>query len=127
MYRVQVVECAELFQLAEFLLKAVILAMMSSVASRCNVRIFCDILHVRFCHFLLQDAFLFTVNYRGSAGFGQDMVESLCGRAGDQDVKDVQVSSVSQIIPSCCLFSFMDFLQKGSLYVLLKVGWECVM
>ena len=35
------------------------------------------------------------MNYRGSAGFGQDMVEGLCGRVGDQDVKDVQVSCVS--------------------------------
>ena len=41
-------------------------------------------------HFLV---YINAVNYRGSAGFGQDMVEGLCGKVGDQDVKDVQVSS----------------------------------
>jgi acylaminoacyl-peptidase len=30
------------------------------------------------------------VNYRGSIGFGQSLVEGLCGRVGTQDVKDVQ-------------------------------------
>ena len=56
--------------------------------------------------FFTPRAFLFTVNYRGSAGFGQDMVESLCGRAGDQDVKDVQVSSVPHrpTMLFCCYF-----------------------
>jgi acylaminoacyl-peptidase len=34
------------------------------------------------------------VNYRGSFGFGQDSIESLPGRVGTQDVKDVQAVAV---------------------------------
>lgn len=34
-----------------------------------------------------------SVNYRGSRGYGQDYLLSVIGRIGDQDVKDVQVSS----------------------------------
>ncbi|XP_068109014.1 acylamino-acid-releasing enzyme [Hyperolius riggenbachi] len=37
------------------------------------------------------------VNYRGSLGFGQDSVQSLTGRVGDQDVKDVQ-TAVLQVL-----------------------------
>ena len=29
-----------------------------------------------------------TVNYRGSLGFGQAPLESLCGKAGENDLKD---------------------------------------
>jgi len=35
-----------------------------------------------------------SVNYRGSTGFGQDGIESLLGKVGTQDVRDVQVSAV---------------------------------
>ncbi|XP_069063600.1 acylamino-acid-releasing enzyme-like [Pleurodeles waltl] len=38
-----------------------------------------------------------TVNYRGSTGFGQDSIDSLMGRVGEQDVKDVQFS-VDQVL-----------------------------
>lgn len=34
---------------------------------------------------------VYTVNYRGSTGFGQDSILSLIGQIGSQDVKDVQV------------------------------------
>lgn len=37
------------------------------------------------------------VNYRGSTGFGQDSIDSLMARVGDQDVKDVQYS-VDQVL-----------------------------
>uniref|UniRef100_A0A673AW13 acylaminoacyl-peptidase n=1 Tax=Sphaeramia orbicularis TaxID=375764 RepID=A0A673AW13_9TELE len=39
---------------------------------------------------LLLCVLVFTVNYRGSTGFGQDAILSLIGRIGTQDVKDVQ-------------------------------------
>uniref|UniRef100_A0A3B3Z8N8 acylaminoacyl-peptidase n=1 Tax=Periophthalmus magnuspinnatus TaxID=409849 RepID=A0A3B3Z8N8_9GOBI len=35
-------------------------------------------------------SFCFSVNYRGSTGFGQDSILSLIGQIGQQDVKDVQ-------------------------------------
>ena len=50
---------------------------------------------VFFCIVVKLVSYFCTVNYRGSAGFGQDMIEGLCGRVGDQDVKDVQVSCVA--------------------------------
>ena len=40
------------------------------------------------------NAFLCTVNYRGSTGFGQDSIYSLPGKVGTQDVLDVQVLSL---------------------------------
>ena len=43
------------------------------------------------------------MNYRGSIGFGQSLVEGLCGRVGTQDVKDVQVNPISVLcnVRSC--------------------------
>ncbi|KAG7279891.1 hypothetical protein CRUP_016218, partial [Coryphaenoides rupestris] len=38
-----------------------------------------------------------SVNYRGSAGFGQDSILSLIGRIGNQDVKDVQRAMVTAL------------------------------
>ena len=35
---------------------------------------------------------IFSVNFRGSLGFGQDSVDSLPGNIGTQDVKDCQVN-----------------------------------
>ena len=42
---------------------------------------------------------LIAVNYRGSAGYGQDGVFSLLGKVGTQDVNDVQVSGISLFPP----------------------------
>ena len=39
-----------------------------------------------------------TVNYRGSAGYGQDSIFSLPGKAGTQDVNDVQVLKSSALV-----------------------------
>ena len=37
-----------------------------------------------------------SVNYRGSAGYGQDSIFSLPGKVGTQDVNDVQVLDTSE-------------------------------
>jgi acylaminoacyl-peptidase len=42
------------------------------------------------------------VNYRGSAGFGQDSIDSLLGHIGNQDLHDVQ-SVVEQVVSSGCV------------------------
>ena len=47
----------------------------------------------------------YAVNYRGSVGFGEDLVKSLCGRVGDLDVKDVQVSTSHSDVWSCAVYS----------------------
>ena len=39
----------------------------------------------------------FSVNYRGSSGFGQDCIDSLPGNVGTQDVQDIQVKVVRMI------------------------------
>ena len=37
-------------------------------------------------------------NYRGSTGYGQALVDSLCGKVGRQDVDDM-VLAVEQVLP----------------------------
>ena len=55
--------------------------------------VFCWVYYIRrLCH-MSADIDL-SVNYRGSTGFGQDGIESLLGKVGTQDVRDVQVSAV---------------------------------
>ncbi|XP_069500275.1 acylamino-acid-releasing enzyme-like isoform X2 [Ambystoma mexicanum] len=53
------------------------------------------------------------VNYRGSTGFGQDSIESLVGRVGQQDVADVQFS-VEQVLKSEPLDASQIALYGGS-------------
>lgn len=42
----------------------------------------------------------YSVNYRGSTGFGQDSIMSLIGQIGNQDVKDIQVGAAHPLVCS---------------------------
>ena len=53
---------------------------------------------------MLRSPHFLAVNYRGSIGFGQELVDGLCGQVGTQDVKDVQVQILSPCNPLHTLF-----------------------
>ncbi|XP_048403237.1 acylamino-acid-releasing enzyme [Stegostoma tigrinum] len=57
--------------------------------------------------------FVLLVNYRGSAGFGQDFIYSLPGNVGSQDVKDVQFSA-EQVLKERFLDTSKVFVIGGS-------------
>lgn len=58
----------------------------------------------------------FSVNFRGSTGYGEDSIKSLPNKVGDQDVKDVQVYIFSLLIKAIEIAKYM-FLALIALWI----------
>ena len=108
--------------------KTVSLAMLSSIAVM-YMRIFCDILHVWFCHFLLQELSYLQWTTAVLLALGKIWLKASAAEQGTK-MSRMYKWAVFLIVPPCCFVVIpfhLSSLGKGSFYVSLKVGWECVM